>query len=709
MQGGSVIRGAAGMPLPHHPQTFRKQRQLAPGTAVASSHPAAYVAPPPCQSPGSQHMPDVRLMQMGGSFGAPAGQPSSQQPPALAGIRSGSRGGGHAPPSPRQGQHSRGGGHQQRAASPPQHGQRGPDGNLHRGLSPRLAIHRTASLSGPGIQDMQRGMALAPQHGVQTPSMPTNQLPIQCDAAKGCTAGARPSSHAKSVEGLISLDRCVPHCISNDRCTARSCSPTTPWRGVGSVGPPTDSMWQDINEHERHVPPPMSARRAHSPKCVQMRVAPNSGSSAVAATLWPSPEANPRRQLGWGNSIDESLPLPPSPSGAMAETRQHGSFAGTKVLPVEASPQRFVDPRIGFRPGESAVTPMLHQNDHQSRNNGLTSDDGFGWHPCWTSFSKHCLAQTPKAEKPDVAPVASPGLQEPVTMASECCVSVDEQLKPILQELDSMKLEAAAVLSGRRPEINEQLLLERALQIWGHEAETNVAEEGRRRGQAELAGRQRELVSREQQLAVREQELASREADVQVGFRGREQHIVSRERRFLEREEQLVGHEQRLADREEQLLGREKRLADREADLAERWEQFTSRRQEVESRSAELEQKSARLEEEEEKLKEWWRQLEERELRWSEACKEAQVTKHYHPRQRLSPRRGKENQELQRQLEEQQSRMHEIKRKSGSWSPDCGSGGNHARSPAPTPPVPPATPGEIRVQRHHMQGFTGTG
>jgi len=300
-------------------------------------------------------------------------------------------------------------------------------------------------------------------------------------------------------------------------------------------------------------------------------------------------------------------------------------------------------------------------------------------------------------------------------VASNAAPADEESLRPILRELDTMRSEAAAVLMGRRPETGDQQPQQSQQQrergLSGCGVDEQLLDESRRRTQAEHAARQRELVSREQQLAAREQELASREAEMQAGLRDREQHVLSRERRCADREEQLAEQERRLADREDQVLGREKRLADREADLAERWERFATRREEIDSQSSELERLGERLREEEDKLKEWRRQLEERELRWSDACNEAQLIKHYHPKpkRRLSPRSGKEN-ELQRQLEEQQSRMHEIKRKSGSWSPDCD---NKGGLPFPvTPPAMPAALGESKAQRCYgtdLGGFAGMG
>jgi len=349
-------------------------------------------------------------------------------------------------------------------------------------------------------------------------------------------------------------------------------------------------------------------------------------------------------------------------------------------------------------------------------------------------------AQTPTAKRPNAAMSPLPCPEEPCvrhepdcsssqsgTMLSNAAAPADEEtLRPILRELDTMRVEAAAVLMGRRSETGDQQQpqqlqqpeqqqqqqreRERTLQACGMEEQ--VLDESRRRSQAEHVARQREIVSREQQLAAREQELASRETGLQAGLRDREQHVLSRERRCADREVQLAEQERRLADREAQVLGREKRLADREADLAERWEKFATRREEVESLNSELEQFGARLRGEEEKMKEWRRQLEERELRWSEACNEAHLIKHYHPKRRLSPRSGKENQELQRQLEEQQSRMHEIKRQSGSWSPDSGNKGGSGLPFPVTPPTLPAALGENKAQRCYgsdLEGFPGMG
>lgn len=258
-----------------------------------------------------------------------------------------------------------------------------------------------------------------------------------------------------------------------------------------------------------------------------------------------------------------------------------------------------------------------------------------------------------------------------------------------LRELCAAKVSSAGTVAARDAEIKEQLARERAaLQAREWEAEVRAAEGAARRREAEARSAeddqrqmQAELMVRERDLANREQRLGEREASIHAGFQKREQQLF---------------------DREQNLLSREQRVAEREADVTDRWREFTERqekwrlqriaeseefecrsadldqtaaklKEELDCRNAQLDQKSFNLKGEEDRLKERWRQLDEREMRWGEACKEANVFKHVHPMHRFSPRAGKENQELQKQLEEQQCRMQEIKRKPESWGSDSGS------------------------------------
>lgn len=171
------------------------------------------------------------------------------------------------------------------------------------------------------------------------------------------------------------------------------------------------------------------------------------------------------------------------------------------------------------------------------------------------------------------------------------------------------------------------------------------------------------------------------------------------ERELLLFQEKLRAREQRVCEREQDLVTREKRVADREADLAKMFDRLTEReeqhRQEcqvrtkdlalqkeelqaeslelknrcadLDCRNADLDQREVKLKTEEDRCKELKRNLDERDARWHEAAKDATVILKPHLKPRLSPR-GKENLELQRQLEEQRGLMHKIKRKQDSWA-----------------------------------------
>jgi len=164
-------------------------------------------------------------------------------------------------------------------------------------------------------------------------------------------------------------------------------------------------------------------------------------------------------------------------------------------------------------------------------------------------------------------------------------------------------------------------------------------------------------------------------------------------------QEKLRAREHKVAEREADLVAREKRVADREADLAKMFDRLTEREEhhrqdcqvrandlashkdelqaealqlknrcaDLDCRSADLDQREVKLKAEEDRCKELKRNLDERDARWHEAAKDATVILKPHLKPRLSPR-GKENMELQRQLEEQRGLMHKIKRKQDSWA-----------------------------------------
>eukprot|EP00438_Fugacium_kawagutii_P024564 Skav223344 [mRNA] locus=scaffold200:311462:314769:+ [translate_table: standard] len=196
------------------------------------------------------------------------------------------------------------------------------------------------------------------------------------------------------------------------------------------------------------------------------------------------------------------------------------------------------------------------------------------------------------------------------------------------------------------------------------------------------------------------------------------------ERELLVFQDKLRGRELRVSEREADLVAREKRVAEREADLAKMFDRLTEREEQhrldchgkakdlaqqkdggdgdgpmmgsipngaaipvapqedlrthsfelknrcadLDCRTADLDQREAwdcgcevKLKAEEDRCKELKRNLDERDARWHEAAKDATVILKPHLKPRLSPR-GKENMELQRQLEEQRDLMHKIKR-----------------------------------------------
>jgi len=275
-------------------------------------------------------------------------------------------------------------------------------------------------------------------------------------------------------------------------------------------------------------------------------------------------------------------------------------------------------------------------------------------------------------------------------------VDSPERVPTVLRDLGELRAQAEAVLRAR--EGNQLRDVEPGALGLGTppsgsdsctagavvDAARPFAEERRR-----LEQREAELAERERQLASREQRLAEREADAHADRRAAEQMLMAREQAVLERERRLANREE---DWRSQHLNEMHKVSTRQAELANKWKELSVRQDEwriqqmaekekLEALSLSLDKSAeefreeearteARLKGEEERLKEVKRQIDERELRWSEACKEANVVRTHMLRPRFSPRSGpgKENQELQRQLEEQASRMQQIKRGTSAWS-----------------------------------------
>jgi len=493
-----------------HTQSLRKQRQVAQcGAAVASpSHPS-FSPQPSSQGLGAVHA--------GGSFGAPPGQ--SLPGHALRG--SGSIRNGPAPPSPRQCHHAglrppsprpchhgRAGAHQQRAPSPHNHGQRTAESGHSHGLSPRVAVHSNSVFGPSGQNEGHRSVAVTPQlGGALTPNRPGGM--------QGSSTGALLASHARSIEGLGS-DRCAaqrhqPH----ERSTARSLSPSTAWRRPGT---PADIL-----------PPPVSARLGHSPRCVpvqQVRVAPASSGSNAAATAWPVIEANVRKNANRGGCNDECVQLPPSPS---AVARQHGCSVQLKAQPPESpagrcgssvqvkallpdSPPahgsslqpRLMPPESPASRCGSSVQLAAMPPDSPIRQLKVLLPDSPAPNYCSSVQLKSVQpesqqpggVQTPKARRPNGAITPSPCPVEPCVryepdrsssqsgaMLSNAVPADEEPLRPILRELDTMRVEAAAVLMGRRPETGDQQPQQQSQQLQQHQQHQQQQQQKQQRQQ----------------------------------------------------------------------------------------------------------------------------------------------------------------------------------------------------------------------------------
>lgn len=268
-------------------------------------------------------------------------------------------------------------------------------------------------------------------------------------------------------------------------------------------------------------------------------------------------------------------------------------------------------------------------------------------------------------------------------MDGELCRARESCLGTREAEMSSKELDLKA--REREAATSEEELRSRELDL-------RVREQEAREACAVAEARERE--AREVLATVEVREYEAREAIAVAETREREtaESLASLEVRAREAKERAAAGEDalrlqrlELATREKELAGRERRLAEREADLhsdlsarEQKLLEWERRLVEREARSAEVDQAEVKLREdetrvaakqreEEERLRESRRQLDEQYLRWAEAVKDAQVLKQHMPKPRFSPRNGKENQELVRQMEEQQNRIHAIKRGAGSW------------------------------------------
>lgn len=191
----------------------------------------------------------------------------------------------------------------------------------------------------------------------------------------------------------------------------------------------------------------------------------------------------------------------------------------------------------------------------------------------------------------------------------------------------------------------------------------------------QLDAQEKDLASQRSKLTKAQEKLADErrllrqqqeEFDAQVDanhdregvLRERMMHLAEAERKEKEDRRKIEESQASLKGREAEVQKQEQALRQRERALEVREREAGGREADGEM----LRERELSLKDEEEKLRRWQKQLEEREQQHIEAVREAGVLK---PKltagSRRSPRNGKENQELKRQLEEQQSRNKEIK------------------------------------------------
>lgn len=191
----------------------------------------------------------------------------------------------------------------------------------------------------------------------------------------------------------------------------------------------------------------------------------------------------------------------------------------------------------------------------------------------------------------------------------------------------------------------------------------------------ELDAQEKDLTSQRCKLAEAREQLAEHrrllrqqqeDFDAQVDANhDREGQLRERMMHLVEGEQKEKEDRRKIEETLATLQSREAKVQRQEQAVRQREQALGARERETDDREVDREKLRERelfLKEQDDKLRRWQKQLEEREQQHIEAVREAEVLK---PKttasNRRSPRGGKENQELKRQLEEQQSRMKEIK------------------------------------------------
>eukprot|EP00929_Paragymnodinium_shiwhaense_P044960 TRINITY_DN23031_c0_g1_i1.p1 TRINITY_DN23031_c0_g1~~TRINITY_DN23031_c0_g1_i1.p1 ORF type:complete len:644 (-),score=142.81 TRINITY_DN23031_c0_g1_i1:137-2068(-) len=272
----------------------------------------------------------------------------------------------------------------------------------------------------------------------------------------------------------------------------------------------------------------------------------------------------------------------------------------------------------------------------------------------------------------------------------QCLTQREDSLRQ--QEEPLRQREAAVQQREDALQTAEQDLQRKQVSLQAAEKDLQGKHASLRQSEDELRLREGHVEKREKEAAQRDSALSSREksceelSDAVEAQRKRELEMSLREQRLNDRESRLAEREERFADREAGALREHREWAEQERAKQETW--LHDRESRLGDWEAELRCRERDLRSDEEKLRNERKQLDERERRQREAANEAHVIKKHvlglrnSRAERVSPRTScgletsllsefsavasKENMDLRRQLEEQQDRMHEIKRNSGA-------------------------------------------
>ncbi|CAE7688149.1 unnamed protein product [Symbiodinium necroappetens] len=444
---------------------------------------------------------------------------------------------------------------------------------------------------------------------------------------------AAPSPQVQAVQGSRSQGAappfpCLPTSLSRQHLPDREPGSFTPPAGVAGFGPPASRV------PSRQGTPPSTARATSPENPTAVIVASNQGASFPR-----SPGKTRTGQSG-----------PGLPSGS------------TKTTPKPANRQV-----LSFVPGQRPGPNTAGGAPQRQAQHGAPSSGGSGIYLPGDGELRAAPAQAQAQTKAQSLRGASVGrAAASATLEARASPRATNEFRYSHSLIDA---------TGRSDEasrhsddtIPEAAWPERRL----HAAEEHPEDE-RARLQRELRTREARCVELQERLEGRERNVTARESD-----------LVAREKRVADREADLAKMFDRLTEREEQQRkesqSRLAELSSKEEGLKLQLQDARNRNADLHCRQADLDQREAKLRAEEERCRDLKRGLDERDARWHEAAKDASLVLKPHLKPRMSPR-GKENVELQRQLEEQRGLMHKIKRKQDSWAEGEEGGRGHRDS-----------------------------